>query len=784
MTFLSRAVLLLLCLLLLLITAAWFTLRSSLPVKEGAVTLPGINGTVELRYDEWQRPFVRAGSLEDALSVQGWLHASHRLWQMELLRRAGTGRLAELLGKDLLATDIELWRIGVPRLAEALARNADERTLKRIDRYVAGINAAVEQLRVLPPEFLLLQAPRPAWRREDVFALGALMAHQSANNMENEVLRLALAGVLDADHFDAFAREWPDGIDYPYVLPNDASIAGLIATADRLALTDPAHNRQMPPLGFGSNGWVVAGDRSASSVPLNAFDSHDELGLPNLFYEVHLFFGAGRQLRGWSVPGLPGVINGFNEAIAWGFTNIGDTRDVFIEERDANDPARFRDGEDWYRARTEEVTIPVAGEAAHTLTLTYTRNGPLISEDPPLSLAWAVQYMDTPRLDAFWDLNLALDWASYSRALEALPVPTLNATFADIHGTIAFQTAGALPLRGAGEGRHALSGADPVNRWRGLVPAVEMPRLVNPQSGYVAAANARVNAPADGPLVSADNAAPYRIATIQRVLSAGDAFSVDDMRRLQMNRDDGQARLLLPSMLETIDEAPLTTLSSNVLSLLGQWSREPVASSDSAAALVFQLWYLALAEEVFAERTGELWPRLQRRGYLLNQALDQLLLETGESPWWRGDRGFLLARSLNATTESLALELGDAPERWRLDHKLSVGLSHALGDAVPGLDRLFNLRAQPWGGGASTVGRANYSYARPMAVVHGATVRMVAEMTRPPTLYAVIPGGQSGHPLSGHYGDQFDAWLAGELLPIAATPEAVKGRTLTFSADD
>jgi len=616
-----------------------------------------------------------------------------------------------------------------------------------------------------------------------VFALGALMAHQSANNMENEVLRLALAGVLDADHFDAFAREWPDGIDYPYVLPGGASIAGLIATADRLALTDPAHNGQMPPLGFGSNGWVVAGDRSTSGVPLNAFDSHDELGLPNLFYEIHLFFGAGRQLRGWSVPGLPGVVNGFNEAIAWGFTNIGDTRDVFLEERNAEDPTRFRDGKGWYRARTEDVTIPVAGDAAHTLTLTHTRNGPLISEDPPLSLAWAVQHVDRPRLDALWDLNLALDWASYSRALEALPAPSLNATLADIHGTVAFQTAGALPLRGAGEGRLVLSGADPDNRWRSLVPAADMPREVNPSSGFVAAANARVNASGDGPLVSADNGAPYRIETIQRILSAGDTFSVEDMRRLQMNRDDGQARLLLPAMLAAIDETALTPLSSKVLSPLAQWSDEPVASPGSAAALVFQLWYLALAEAVFAERTGELWPRLQRRGYLLNQALDQLLLETGESPWWRGERGLFLARSLNATTESLALELGSAPERWRLEDKLTVGLSHALGDAVPGLDRLFNLEARPWGGGASTVGRANYSYARPMAVVHGATVRMVAEMTRPPTLYAVIPGGQSGHPLSGHYADQFDAWLAGELLPIATIPEAVGGRALTFSPE-
>ncbi len=767
----------LMALVMLALSGFWLAFYLSLPQTSTEARLPGLSARVSIRFDAWQRPYVQAATLGDALQAQGWLHAQNRLWQMELLRRAGQGRMAELLGAQLLSTDRELWRVGVPQLAAALERNSSAQTLALIDQYLAGINGAIDHYALLPPEFLLLGASRPYWQRRDVFALGALMAFQSANNMRNELLRLALAGQVDAERFALFLSD-DSAQPYPFVMPPAATTAGLGAVIDRLAMTDPEQNPLMPRLGFGSNGWVVSGAKSVSGLPLYAFDSHDELGLPNLFYEVHLFFSQGRQLRGWSVAGLPGVINGFNENIAWGFTNIGDTQDLFLEVRSTVDPLQFKDGDEWYRARTETVSIPVKGGASESLTITYTRNGPLVSDDPPISLAWTVHRMERPNLDSMLAFNLARNWQSFTAALDDFPAPTLNATYADVHGTIGFRTAGVIPRRGEGEGLLPLDGSRPSKRWQGMVPAAQMPQQSNPPRGFLAAANARVNAGGSGPLVSADNAAPYRIARIQQVLGSKDKFSVQDMQDLQMDWTDGQAQQLLPSMLQQLDPQRLNATAAAALLVLRQWADAPLASRDSAGALIFQQWYLATAALVFADATADLYPRLLQAGYLLNHALDHLILQQPSSPWWQGDAGRLLSAALNNAVADLSAQQGPLPQTWRLDQRQRVKLRHELGKAVPQLAWLFNQPDQPWGGSPATVGRARYSYLEPFAVNTGATVRAVAELSAVPRVWSVIPGGQSGHPLSPHYADQYPAWLAGALHPIEARPDAVGGPEL------
>ncbi|MDZ7782165.1 MAG: penicillin acylase family protein [Halioglobus sp.] len=760
--------------------AGWLVLRASLPPDAGRLALPGLSAPAQVHYDRWQRPYVQAATLGDALQVQGWLHASHRLWQMEMLRRAGRGRLAALLGPDLLDTDRELWRQGVPQLARRLQQNTADETLALVDRYLAGVNAAIARYPLLPPEFLLLGAERPRWERRDVFALGALMAYQSANNLDNELLRAALSAHLDAGRFAAFIADETARPDYPFALPPRTDAGALARAVDRAALTDPAHNPRMPRLGLGSNGWVVAGARSDSGAPLFAFDSHDELGLPNLFYEVHLFYGDGRQLRGWSVAGLPGVINGYNEYMAWGFTNIGDTQDLFLEERAAGERLLFRDGESRYRARTETVSIPVKGEADETLAIVHTRNGPLISEDPPISLAWTAHRLPSASLDSLLRLNGARDWGSFNAALDGFPAPALNATYADVHGVIGLRTGGALPLRGAGLGLLPGDGSVADQRWKGMVPAARMPRRSNPPAGFLAAANARVHPPGTKPLVSADNAAPYRIDRIQAVLGGSDPLSAEDMRLLQMDRTDGQAQLLLPTLLQLVERDALAPAAVTALDLLGAWRADPVSAPDSAAALIFQQWYIDLAREVFAAELGELWPRLLARTYFLNRALDHLILNAPGSPWWRGDRGARVTAALNRAVTRLAAEQGGDPRDWRLDRSLHVSPRHALGDAVPALGWLFNLPERSWGGGPSSVGRARYNYTRPFAVDAAATVRVVAELTPVPAVAAVMPGGQSGHPLSPHYDDQYAPWLAGELLPVAPDPARAGEAALVF----
>jgi len=825
----------------LLIIAAGVSLvwlYGTIAPTSGEFAVAGLANQVTIRFDPYERPFVRAETLADVLFAEGWLHAHHRLWQMEMFRRAGKGRLAELLGSSMLESDHQLWRMGVPQLGMQLERNASDEMREYVDAYVAGVNAAINSGESTTPEFLLLQMTAEPWKPDDVYALGALMAFQSGNNSGNELLRLALIDELGEEQSKIFLPNDGQQADFPYVLAGissgaarplppspsprrgergaeigDASphsrergaeigdaaprrrerggVSGdasprnwasgvgtsLIGVLSRLQTLDPMHNPLMPRFGFGSNGWVVAPEKSATGKALFAFDSHDAFGLPNLFYEVHLFFDGCRQIHGWSVAGLPGVINGYNEQVAWGFTNIGDTQDLFLETRSDSDPLQFKDGDDWYTAETETVEIPVSGrDEPELLTIVRTRNGPLLSDDPPISLRWTVQDLDGRGIDSILKYNLAQSCQEFAEALDELAAPSLNATFADVDGNIGFRTAGLIPIRGDGEGLVPLDGSTAENRWQGYVPMEELPEAFNPDTGFLAAANARVNAEGDGPLISADNAPGYRIRRIQQVLARKDDFTADEMRALQVDWFDTQAALLLPTMIKSVDRKALPELEQLALAELEQWRPDPIAVPDQAAPILFQAWYRHLAIEVFKPAlSADLFGHLFRNNYPLNHALDRLIIAKTESDWWQGDRAAMITAAFSAAVAEIAAAQGTEISAWRLDRMHRIRLDHELGKAVPALGWLLNARPAPWGGGTSTVGRARYRYDRAYDATAGATVRVVGEMTESgPVMSAVIPGGQSGHPLSSHYTDQFPVWLEGKVVPIATDFDEVK----------
>jgi penicillin amidase len=754
------------------VAGVWL-LRTSLPPEPARYSSDGVSGLVEIRYDSRRRPFVRAGSLADALFAQGWLHARERLWQMELLRRAGRGRLAEGLGAGMLDADRELWTAGVPQLGAELQANASAFLSDQADAYVAGVNAGIATLKGLPPEFVVAGLPQPSWQPADVFAIGALMAHQSANNAANERLRLALAAVLDPVLFQAFLPDETALTEpFPYVLTAQLEREDAVALADAGAALRSLDARLMPAAALGSSGWVVASDRSASARPLFAFDSHDDLSMPNLFYEVHLFFGD-QQIRGWSVAGLPGVINGFNRTVAWGLTNIGDTQDLFVEEFHPDDPDLVRGPDGWYPVRLERVEIPVAGRTSpEVLEIRHSRHGPIVLDDPPLALRWTGHDIGRLGMDAFLAMNLAEDWPAFEAALGQLPAPSTNVTYADVHGTIAFRTAGLLPVRKRGAGLLPQIGADAGAGWTGYVAMAQMPRRVNPPAGFLAAANARVAA--HGPLVSADNAPGYRAQRLHEVLSAGAAFTLDDMQQLQLDWHNTQAQRLLPSLLDALEGAALSNQAAAAAGLLRSWQDNPVNAPDLAGPVIYEHFYIALAEAVFGPALpAELFSRLLASNYVLNHALDRVLLDES-SPWWNGRRRDTVADAFHAAVAAAAARLGGAPSSWRWDGVQRVALHHELAGEIPLAGGLLN-RHRPWGGGPATLGRARYRYHQPFLARAGATVRVVAELGSRIEARAIIPGGQAGHPLSSHYADQFPAWLDGVLEPLAPTPEDVAG---------
>ena len=758
----------------------------------GEQQVAGLERTVDIAFDAQARPYVDATTLVDAIFAQGYLHARERLWQMDLLRRAGRARLAELVGRDMLETDVGLWKAGVPELAEHLMRNSSSRLRRLADAYAAGVNAALADMRTAPPEHLLLGVQPAAWEALDSFAVGAIMAFDSANNHKAELLRYNLAAALPDDMWRIFNRTSEPDPDFPYAWseqparsnggPDDGMSGPAVDARGGLAwlrTVMPSRRLAGGSIRFGSNGWVVASQRASGDQALFAFDSHDPVGLPNLFYEIHLFFGDGRQLRGWSVPGLPGVINGFNTQRAWGFTNIGDTQDLVELTPVEGKPGRFAAGDTTYQARRETRQFRVRDGEPVEYERWITPNGPVISNDPPLAVRWVAQDLGDTGMDALMNMALARTLEEFENAMREFPAPAANITWADRNGKIGFRTIGRLPVRKFGNGLWPVKdpGAD---IWSGRVPVRAMPSMINPDAGFAAAANARVVDASWPYLVSNDNAPGWRMRRIRRFLQARNNHDLDSMAVLQTDHYNIQAERDGPRMIRLLrDEQQLDPVARDALNILRAWLDAPVNRPDAAGALIFESWYLALIEQLFAARLdNELYQTLLGQRYIVNQAVDALL-DAPNSPWWRGDVAGLMASALNQAIAGLAADLGDEPWRWRLDRRQKLTFRHAFSDAgVPLLPYFLDRGPFGVGGGHATVGRAGHVYSDPFEVRYAATVRTVIKLGTPFEARAVIPGGQSGRFYSPHYDDQLSAWLEGTYFSLSSTPAEVVGKHL------
>ena len=739
----------LLAFVVLVSAVGFWLLARSLPATDPHQVRGAVSAPVQVHYDERLRPYVFAESFDDAFFAQGYLHASHRLWQMDTFRRAGLGRLAELLGPPGLATDREIWRAGVPELARRMADSASQGLRQAIDAYVRGVNTYLAQGRPLPPEYLLLQAePRP-WQTADVFALGALMAYQSANNLENELLRLTLVNELGGEAAQMFFPDAPVPAD-PMANSQEPARGSLTQAFLHLDLVSAATNPLFSAPASGSNAWALAPPMTQDNVALFAFDSHDSVSLPNLTYDIHLFVDD-QQIRGNSVPGLLGVINGFNEFMAWGFTNIGDSQDAFLEESHPTQDHHYKQFGEWYAAEVSTVQIPVRGAPAEPLTIVTTKNGRLINTNPPIAVRWAPLQPHGYGLDALFALNRATSYAAFNAALDQFVAPSATATYADITGRVAQRTIGLLPVRGTGLGLVPQSGVH--GPWSHMLDMTRLPSVTS-REGFVAAAN-RPFTNTDL-LISADNAPGYRIRRIRDYLSAHNEHTVDTMLALQTDYSNLQAARLLPGMLHALQDDHLTHDENTAKQLLTAWSETPLDQSDAAAPLLFATWYQHFIAAHFAsELSADTYQRLLRRSYLLNQAIDNHLLA---EPMAAPVEDQLQTSFATAVAEVAAS--GPLPTaRWDQQHQLL--LKHELGAAFPGAGLLFNRGPYPAAGGNATVGRARYSHAKPYAVNGGATTRIVLKMTQPIQAWMISPGGQAGHPLSPWYNDQTQAWLQG-----------------------
>ena len=680
-----------------LLTGGYFYLRQSLPQTKGEIRLAGIGAPVEILRDRYGIPHIFAASLEDANFALGYVHAQDRLWQMEMSRHIAAGRVAELVGAGALEGDRFLRTLGVRRAAEANLRALDTETRSLLEAYAAGVNAFLASNPVLPLEFWLTGAQPEPWTPADSVAWTKMMAWDLGGNFRSELLRMSLAKTLPLERIHQILPPYPG--EQPPVIANLKELYGpLERDAVQLARFAPDND------GLGSNNWVVAGEHTASGKPLLANDPHLGLTAPPVWYFAHLS-APGMNAIGSTLPGVPGVILGRNERIAWGATNTGpDVQDLYIEKLDAAGGYFAPEGARQFQVIEE--TIKVKGAEPEKLHVRVSRHGPVISDvlraaqaQAPrgyvIAFAWTALAEDDRSIQATLRFARAREWDGFLAAARDFQAPQQNLVYADVEGNIGFIAAGRVPLR---KPANDLKGMAPAPGWLakydwdGTIPFEQLPRSFDPASGEVVTANHRITPPGYPYFISSEWQPPYRADRIQQLLDATPRHTVQSFARIQADVVSLAMRGLLPHLLAT---RPRSEEARKALALLSKW--DGAMATERSEPLIAWAWWRELTRAIYADELGEAFPAnwLARAEFLGNVLSGDPAL----ARWCDNVRTpavetceEVLALSLDAALADLAARYGADHAHWRWGDAHAARHEHRPFGRQPLLARFFDIR--------------------------------------------------------------------------------------------
>lgn len=750
-----------------LIGVAWMV-RAPLPKTHGELTLAGINAPITVRRDRRGIPHIDAASESDLFFAQGFACAQDRLWQLDTLRRQAEGRLSAIAGPTTLATDRYMRMLGFTTAAAADLRRLSGRARADLLAYAAGVNAAMSS-RTLPLEFKLMRYTPEPWTPVDSLAIVKLMAQRLDDQWSKPELRSDLRARFGAGVAAALTDTSVPKLEH--------YIAGY-APKQALAL-GWAHYRSpvAPDIGSGSNNWSVNGRRTTSGKPVLANDTHLAHSLPSTWWICHLR-GAGFDVEGFQVPGIPGVILGHNERIAFGVTSSGEpVQDLFVEHFRSPSSDEYMANGRWLRAHHRHERISVKGEANIDLDVLVTRHGPVIERHgtQALALAWTV-LREGGEMQALRDLDRAGDWQQFRAATRNVAGPVLNFVYADIGGDIGYQDVGHVPLRRAGDGTLPVEGQDDRFAWTGDVPFDSLPHVLNPPQGLVATANNNLSPPlvhsagmtAPGSLTAFADA-PYRVHRIYERLAVPQKMTAQQIGSVQADVFDYPHAQLAAATADA-----LTNSSDPLLQLIaGQlkgW--DGMASADSRITSFVMAEDSALADRVLRPKLGpSLFERYQHDYHPITPLVRVL----------QGD-GRLARMGITRRTIMEAIPSAAAAAAQRIGADTQHGLAnvpawgdlnaavydHPLGRFWP-LDALLNARRIPQAGNAFTVfaGRATF----------GPSMRMALDLADWDNSSMLLTLGESGQYSDPYYADEEEDFLAVHWSPTAFTEHAVANDT-------
>jgi penicillin amidase len=770
-------------------------MRRPLPRYKGEARVAGLREPVEIISDRYGVPHIYAQNEDDLYYAQGYVHAQERLWQMELNRRAGSGRLSEIFGEIALEADRFARRLGMHRSAAAALASLPAHSRRILDAYVQGVNASIEQNRhKLPVEFTILRFKPDPWRITDTIQWSKMMGWNLGGNWETEIVRARLVAKLGAER----AASLEAGYDpqHPLIVPPGVAYQGI-----NLGMVEQYEQLKMLS-GFGmlggSNNWTVDGTMTTTGLPILCNDPHLGQVAPSIWYECHLSAGD-IDVVGASFPGAPGIVIGHNQRIAWGLTNaISDIEDLYIEKFHPEHPNQYEYMGKWEEAQVirEEIRVKGAQEAVIE-EVRVTRHGPILTtfapsapdasnsnghqaQELPLALHWTGLEKHNI-ISAVYQINRATNWQEFRDGLRDWDLPPQNVVYADVDGNIGYVMAGAIPIRARGQGLLPSPGWTGEYEWTGYIPFEELPQTFNPEQHFIVTANNRVVDDSYPYYITNEWLNGYRARRIRDLLTSKKKLSLSDMATIQSDQYSLPAVELAPHLLKV---TPTTPVEKAALETLRTWNY--VLAADSAGAAMYSSFLFKLERIVFGAMLGDEEVVLQnylgigttvlnpQNGYTSRgKPLLIRLLNEHDDSWFAGaviangpkSWDAALKSAFHAAIEELRAKLGDDVTRWRYGaiHKMSY--NHPLGMVKP-LKKIFNRGPIPFGGDIDTVNMGSSLTNQPEVIVTVPSYRQIVNLADPKASLSIHHPGQSGHPASKHYDDFIKPWLRVEHHPM------------------
>lgn len=744
-------------------------------VPETKLTVNGLKQEVIVRRDSRGIPYIEAKNESDLYFAQGFVTASDRLWQMDLMRRLSRGETAEIFGKTTLEEDKRWRRLGFSKIAEDSIPLLSSQLRNALENYARGVNAYIATLdeNSLPLEFKILQYKPRQWKPTDTICIGKILADALSTTWRNDLLRAAFQKSLSPEKFADSTRNITPfdvilfGKDVAKLQNPNPKTQRLVKVTKRdleIAEKD-AEIRQnsLERIGFyaeelaASNNWVISGKRTSDGKPILANDPHLQPTAPGIWYLAHLS-DPNMRTSGVTFPGVPGIVLGHNDSIAWGATNVGpDVQDLYLETFNAEGKYKTPTGWETPVIRKEEIKVrknPLQPETETvSIEVTETRNGVIYTEDggQKFALKWTARDPKNQEFEAFYLLNRAKNWNDFQNALKTYGGSTQNFVYADVKGNIGWIAGGRIPIRRTGEGAFPYNGSTNDGEWVGYIPFEQLPQLYNPSNGFIVTANQRiVGKDYKYQQVSRDTAAPWRARRIYDLISVNSKINFDDVTAIQRDVYSIPHTMLAKEIIKSEAASPET------LAVLKSWDGKMTA--DSKGALLINAIRNTIGDKI-AEENKPI------PSFIVRERLLYLILTEQPKRWlpngFANYTEFFKACDKSAR-EMLQKQFGNDESKWVWGAVFKSNFPHPLA-AAPLIGAQFATPNIPINGSGVTPN-----------VGSSVSMRHITSPNNWDNTRHVIPLGESGNPKSPHYKDQFDGWLKDEIPVFPFSKTAVE----------